>query len=188
VTDEQPTLESKFLKSGRNRRTENAGLAVLLRDSRFQAIPRDLKRVILDHLGVPGGPVQAFDAVMTTAKVDPITGFSLPSELDTLLLVEMKTTQRPIRDSRLEGFFFGVTDSELTLADRLGDRYLFAFVVLNKQNVYGTEFFVLLTSKQLNERIRTKRIQYQVTLSRGVAYPAGPFGVGPGVLVELTDE
>jgi hypothetical protein len=61
-------------------------------------------------------------------------------------------------------------------------------VVLNTQNVYGTEFFVLLTSEQLKERIRTKRIQYQVTLSRGVAYPTGPFGVGPGPLIEIAEE
>ena len=69
-----------------------------------------------------------------------------------------------------------------------GDRYLFAFVVLHKQNIYGTEFFVLLTYEQLKARIRTKRTQYQVTLSRGLTYPVGEFEVGPGPLAELTDE
>lgn len=188
VTDNPKELESKFTKSLSNRRTENAGLTVLLRDRRHQVIARDLKRRVLETLGVPDAPVQAFDAVRTSAPVDTLNAQNLSREIDTLTLVEMKTTQKPIRDSRLEGFFFGVTESELALAKRLGDRYLFAFVVLNAKNVYGTEFFVLLTSEQLDARIRTKRVQYQVTLSRGLLELGEPHGVGPGELTKLGDE
>ena len=81
----------------------------------------------------------------------------------------------------MEGFFFGVTESELNLAEKLGDRYLFAFVVLNSANVYKEEFFVLLTLDQLNARIRSKRTQFQVTLARGQANVEAPFGIGPGI-------
>lgn len=177
-------VEAKFLKSGRNRGTENAGLAVLLQDGRFQAVPRDLKRLILAELGAPGAPPQAFDAVMTSASTGPITAVTLPSELPGLLLVEMKTTRKPIKDTRLEGFFFGVTESELNLASQLGDHYAFAFVVLNSENAFGRPFFVLLSLSQLEQRIRSKRTQFQVTLGRGIADLLAPMGSGPGILIE----
>ena len=179
-------LESKFLKSGRNRQTENAGLAVLLRDPRHQAVSRDLKRTILADLGVAGAPVQAFDAVRTMVPSGPLTALTLGPHLPDIRLIEMKTTRKPIRDDRLEGFFFGVTESEMTLASRLHDRYLFAFVVLNSANVYGTEFFVLLTVAQLELRIHSKRTQYQVTLSRGRSELREAFGTGPGKLLRIS--
>lgn len=179
-------LESKFLKSGRNRQTENAGLAVLLRDPRHQAVSRDLKRTILAGLGVAGAPVQAFDAVRTMVPSGPLTALTLGPHLSDIRLIEMKTTRKPIRDDRLEGFFFGVTESEMTLAGRLRDRYLFAFVVLNAANVYGAEFFVLLTAAQLELRIHSKRTQYQVTLSRGHSDLLEAFGTGPGELLRIS--
>ena len=182
MADDNAEPESKFLKSGRNRQTENAGLNVLLRDGRFQAIDRLTKAQILTEFGASGAPVQAFDAIMTEQPVGPLTALTFGNHLNTLRLVEMKTTRKPIQDDRLEGFFFGVTESELKLAEKLGDRYLFAFVVLNPENVFGTEFYVLLTKMQLDARIRSKRIQYQVTLARGLKGIEAPFGVGPGLL------
>jgi hypothetical protein len=183
MADESLDVESKFLKSGRNRRTENAGLAVLLRDARFQYVPRDLKRRMLEALGAPGAPVQAFDAVMTRSPQDPITLLTLGATIPDVVLVEMKTTRKPIRDESLGGFFFGVTESELTLAERLGDRYYFAFVVLNNDNVFGSEFFVLLSYEELNRRIRSKRTQFQVTLGRDARGMEEAFAVGPGNLI-----
>lgn len=44
----------------------------------------------------------------------------------------------------------------------LGNRFNFAFVVLNSDNDYGAPFFVLLTLDQVEARTRTQRIQYQV--------------------------
>ena len=184
MADEQQP-ESKFLKSGRNRRTENAGLAVLLRDERYQVLPVDVKRAVLAELGAPDAPHQEFDAIRTDEPAAPVTASTLHAMAPSIRLVEMKTTRKPIRDSRLHGFFFGVTESELTLAERLADRYLFAFVVLSNLNIYGTEFFTLLTADQLNERIHSKRTQYQVTLVRTAREVTAPYGTGPGVLIEL---
>ena len=80
------------------------------------------------------------------------------------ILVEMKTTKKPIKDATLAGFFFGATQREYDLAAKLGDRFRFAFVVLNSANIYGKPFAVLLTLQELEHRTRTKRIQYQVNL------------------------
>ncbi|MDP9464097.1 MAG: DUF3883 domain-containing protein [Actinomycetota bacterium] len=185
MEDIDRSVEAKFLKSGLNRRTENAGLAVLLRDLRCQAIGRELKREVLAAVGAVDVTIQAFDAVRTAGPAPQLTASTLGAELPTLQLLEMKTTRKPIRDARLEGFFFGVTESEWLLAQRLGDRYLFAFVVLNAQNIYGTEFFVLLTFEQLVARVHSKRTQFQVTLARGLVDLADPSGLGPGDLQPL---
>lgn len=170
-------LEAKFLKSGRNRRTENAGLAVLLRDPANQVVGRDLKRLLLERLGVASAPIQAFDAVRTQEPSVPIDASNVDELAGELRLLEMKTTRKPIRDARLESFFFGVTASEISLAESLGDRYLFAFVVLNAENAYGREFFVLLSWDQLQSRIRSQRIQYQVTLKRGFSEEPAAYSV-----------
>ena len=89
---------------------------------------------------------------------------TLPRHLEQIVLVEMKTTKKPIKDAGLAGYFFGATQREYDLAAKLGDKFRFAFVVLNTANAYGRPFAVLLTLTELEHRTRNKRIQYQVNL------------------------
>jgi hypothetical protein len=155
-------------KSKRNRIVEKAGLQdVLLKDLRFQAPTTETKKAILKGLGLGDtklyGP-QSFDAIMLPQPTEPIDVSTLPRYLDQIILVEMKTTKKPIKDAGLAGFFFGATQREYDLAAKLGDRFRFAFVVLNYANIYGKPFAVLLTLSELEHRTRAKRIQYQVNL------------------------
>lgn len=155
-------------KSKRNRIVEKAGLKdVLLRDKRFQAPTTETKKAILKALGLGDtklyGP-QSFDAIMLPQATEVVDGVTLPKYLDQIVLVEMKTTKKPIKDASLAGFFFGATQREYDLAAKLGDRFRFAFVVLNSANAYGKPFAVLLTLQELEHRTRSKRIQYQVNL------------------------
>jgi hypothetical protein len=155
-------------KSKRNRVVEKAGLHdVLLKDLRFQAPTTETKKAILKGLGLGDtklyGP-QSFDAIMLPQPTEPIDVSTLPRYLDQIILVEMKTTKKPIKDAGLAGFFFGATQREYDLAAKLGDRFRFAFVVLNSANIYGKPFAVLLTLSELEHRTRAKRIQYQVNL------------------------
>lgn len=169
-----PPLEpqAKFGKSLRNRGTENSGLRVLLADARFQHIDLLTKRHILASLPVSGAfGIQTFDAIMTSEPSDPIHSATPQDELDALTLIEMKTTLKPIKDAALNGFFFGATEREYTMAAALGDRYRFAFVVLNDDNVYGAPFAVLLTLDEVDMRTRAKRIQYQVNFKTDTATP-----------------
>jgi hypothetical protein len=62
----------------------------------------------------------------------------------------------------LNGFFFGATEREYEMARTLGERYLFAFVVLSGANEYGRPFAVLLTLDEVERRTRKRRVQYQV--------------------------
>lgn len=155
-------------KSRRNRVVEKAGLHdVLLKDPRFQAPTTETKKAILNALGLGDtklyGP-QSFDAIMLPQATELINKSTLPCHLDQMVLVEMKTTKKPIKDAGLAGFFFGATQREYDLAARLGDKFRFAFVVLNSANAYGKPFAVLLTLTELEYRTRAKRIQYQVNL------------------------
>ena len=175
--------EIKFTKSGSNRRVENAGLALLLEDARFQAIDTPTKRLIIERLPVQGEfGVQTFDAVMTPEPRGPLTIDNIESQLADLRLVEMKTTKKAIKDENLNGFFFGATEREYAMARALGDKYVFAFVVLNDDNVHNRPFFILLTLEQVEQRTRAKRIQYQVNFrSDIVPDPEVPPDVGPRV-------
>ena len=164
---ERPTKD-QFTKSGDNRIVEKAGLQdVLLQDPRFQAPTTGIKKAILKYLGLGDaklyGP-QSFDAIMLPQATEPIDETTLPRHLDQIVLVEMKTTKKPIKDAGLAGFFFGATQREYDLAAKLGDKFRFAFVVLNSANAYGKPFAVLLTLQELEHRTRAKRIQYQVNL------------------------
>jgi hypothetical protein len=155
-------------KSKRNKIVEKAGLQdVLLRDKRFQAPTTETKKAILKALGLGDtklyGP-QSFDAIMLPQATELIDESTLPGHLERIVLVEMKTTKKPIKDAGLAGFFFGATQREYDLAAKLGDNFRFAFVVLNSANAYGKPFAVLLTLSELEHRTRAKRIQYQVNL------------------------
>jgi hypothetical protein len=155
--------ETKFLKSGANRRTENRALSVLLQDPRFQVVDRPTKLRIIDALPVRGDwGIATFDAVMTPRPVPPIVAETVANYLDSLVLVEMKSTLKPIKDANLNGFFFGATEREYALAQALGQRYLFAFVVLSAANEYERPFAVLLSLEDVERRTRARRTQFQV--------------------------
>ncbi|MGH2680445.1 MAG: hypothetical protein ACRDG8_08195 [Actinomycetota bacterium] len=154
---------SKFEKSGINKRTEKEGASLLLRDPRFQLVSLGTKRRILELIGVTGAfGTQTFDLVMTPSPAPPITPETVDKHFPTLTLVEMKTTKGGVTDQALRGFFFGATQREYTMAQELGSRYCFAFVVLNETNVFGKPFAVLLNLEEVEQRTRTRRVQYQV--------------------------
>jgi hypothetical protein len=71
------------------------------------------------------------------------------------------------------------------MARTLGDRFLFAFVVLNKANDYGRPFAVLLTLDEVERRTQKRRIQYQVNFRSDLEPIGGP---GPGWVIVLGDE
>jgi hypothetical protein len=149
----------------------------------MQALDLSTKKRILELLMVSGAfKPQTFDAVMTTSPSPPLTTDNIEDYLETLTLVEMKTTRAPIKNAALNSFFFGATDNEFQMAKALKNKYVFAFVVINDANEYGRPFFVLLTLEQLQARTRTSRIQYQINFRSDMPAddPALPSaGLGP---------
>lgn len=163
-------------------KTEKEGLQVLLADARMQEVALETKRRILSLLNVGGAfKPQTFDAVMTPAAVEPLTATTIERHIETLALVEMKTTKADIANPALNRFFFGVTETEIQVAKALGERYLFAFVVLSA-TPERTPFFVLLTYEQMLARVRTQRIQFQINFRSDMHEDAEQFphsGIGP---------
>lgn len=164
-------------KSAKNRVTEKAGLVVLLADPRFQAPDTATKKELLKHFGlgedIARYGAQSFDAVYSDNPLPALTVDNVGEHAARLHIVEMKTTKKPIADSALAGFFFGATDREYALARRLGDRFRFAFVVLNNSNAYGRPFARLVTHDELEAMTHAKRVQFQVNLkSKKNAAPA----------------
>lgn len=153
---------SDFTKSLRNQGVEREGLALLRIDRRIQVPDLATKRAIVERLPVGEYGIQTFDAIMTPMPLEPVTVANIDKAMDDLTLVEMKTTKKPIRNAALNGFFFGATAREYEMANTLGDRYKWAFVVINEENDYGRMFFVLLSLDEVESRTRSKRVQYQV--------------------------
>ncbi len=184
--DHEHVMTNPFTKSYSNKRTEKAGLRLLLSDPRFQVVDLRTKRRILELVGKPGlFGTQTFDLVMTPEPAPPIRRENVDAFFPRLCLVEMKTTRKRVRNASLEGFFFGATEREYEMARALGDRYLFAFIVLSDANDYGRPFAVLLTLDEVQRRTRVQRVQYQVNFHSDLAAAGGP---GECWLVLLGDE
>jgi hypothetical protein len=161
--------DSKFTKSQSNQGTQTAGLSLLLSDPRFQVPNIATKRRILELIGKSDRfGVQTFDAVMTSQPGPPVSLETVEGSFPDLRLIEMKTTKKPIQDETLRGFFFGATEREYEMAQTLGSRYLFAFVVLNSLNSYKRPFAVLLTLDEVQRRTRARRVQYQVNFKTSI--------------------
>jgi hypothetical protein len=176
----------KFGKSKSNQGTQKAGIQLLLTDLRFQIPNLATKRRILELIGASEKfGAQTFDAVMTPEPEPPITVESVAGLFAELRLIEMKTTMKPIQDDSLHAFFFGATEREYDMARTLGDRYLFAFVVLNSFNAYKRPFAVLLTLDEVERRTMNKRLQYQVNFRTDLTAVGG---AGEGWLVLFGDE
>lgn len=82
-------------------------------------------------------------------------------DIDTIVLVELKTTKKRLENNP-HGFFFGATENEFTLAKELGDQYKFCFVCLYPE----TKSYKMMTLPELENMIKNKRTQYQVNLKK----------------------
>jgi hypothetical protein len=176
-------IEAKFLKSGLNQGTERKATDLVLDDKRFQKPTSALKSRILNgiHPDIGDWSQKTFDLIMTSTACDPVTEANVATLLDDICVVEVKTTRKPIRNKALNNFFFGSTERQYQLARALGGRHRNAFAVLNSDNDYGRPFFVLLTLDQVEQKTRTKRLQYQVNFRSDMqpddSIDAGPFPV-----------
>lgn len=141
----------------KNNKTENEAVLFLLRENSCFRLPsKEERKEILNVLGLPHSFSRAYDLVLLPSTEQSNT-FSLSSR--DWSLVELKTTKKKLINLP-EGFFFGATENELRLAEMLGNRYWFCFVSLHPESMG----YVLLTAKELEKKVKTKRIQYQINL------------------------
>lgn len=140
-----------------NNTTENAAVDFLLAsDARFRRPTKGERKEILKRFELPASFSRAFDLVLLPVAFDTDI-LSIPAK--DLVLVELKTTRKKLVNNP-NNFFFGATENEFNLADRLGTQYRFCFVSMHPES----KGFVLLTSEELKTKIKTKRLQYQINL------------------------
>ena len=107
---------SKFEKSGINKGLKRRGYRSFFGTPDFSLCPGDeAADPGADRISGAFG-TQTFDLVMTHLR-PPITPETVDEYFPTLTLVEMKTTKEAVADQALNGFFFGATQREYTMAE-----------------------------------------------------------------------
>ncbi|WP_298137961.1 hypothetical protein [Flavobacterium sp.] len=150
-----------FVLTLSNNVTEKEGINFLIENyTGFFKIDLVTKKELLDLLKIEHRFLQAFDLIyipeMVGSKVD--TGF-VQTYLEDIILVELKTTKKYLPENP-KGFFFGATENEFNFGKILGSRFRFCFVSLNEKG----SSYAFLTLDELEERIKNRRIQYQINL------------------------
>ena len=150
-----------FVITLKNNITEKEGINYLIeKNNGFFRISLHEKKELLNLLNVDHRFLQSFDLIYLANTIGKeINGEFLEAYLDEIILVELKTTKKYLPNNP-KGFFFGATENEFNFGNILGDKFRFCFVSLNEKG----SSFALLTMKELEERIRTKRIQFQINL------------------------
>lgn len=142
-----------------NNKTEKQGVDFLRkRDPRFVLLDKEGRKVVMESLAIPKQFSRTFDMIYVHQRIASAGSITIrdPASID---VIEVKTTQKKLPDFPA-GFFFGATENEFTLAEKLGDRFKFCLLSLHPES----RKFMLLTLNELNQRIRTKRVQFQINL------------------------
>ncbi len=144
-----------------NNVTEKEGVNYLIENyTGFFKIDLPTKKELLDLLKIEHRYLQAFDLIYIPEIVGKeVNSDFLQTYLEDIILVELKTTKKYLPENP-KGFFFGATENEFNFGKILGDRFRFCFVSLNEKG----SSYSLQTLEELEERIKNRRIQYQINL------------------------
>jgi hypothetical protein len=150
-----------FLLTLSNNITEKEGVNFLIENyTGFFKIDLITKKELLDLLKIEHRFLQAFDLIYLPEMVGKITDTDfIQTYLEDIILVELKTTKKYLPENP-KGFFFGATENEFNFGKRLGSRFRFCFVSLHEKG----SSYAFLTLDELEERIKNRRIQYQINL------------------------
>ncbi|MEQ8907983.1 MAG: hypothetical protein RIC95_02235 [Vicingaceae bacterium] len=144
-----------------NNATEKQGVNYLIEEQTgFFKVDKEMKKELLDKVDAPYNYLQSFDLIyIPKLKGIKFERNYIETHLDEILFVELKTTKKYLPENP-KGFFFGATENEFNFGKLLGKRFRFCFVCLNEKS----PSYVLLTIEELEDRIRNRRIQYQINL------------------------
>lgn len=183
-----PARSTRYTKSLDNQARERSALNFVLdSERRFQRPDRQTKRRILELLALPRDGEwtdQTFDLVLTPPNTPQLTPELVEQHIDEIYLVEVKATKKPVRNTALNGFFFGTTDRQYQLARAAQGRYRYAFIVDNAANDYGRPFYVLLTLEEVDAKTASKRLQYQVSFRRDMEATHPPSTIPTELMVQ----
>ncbi|WP_282136231.1 hypothetical protein [Seonamhaeicola maritimus] len=142
-----------------NNNSEKEAIQFLINsDKNFINPDKESRKLIMELLGIEKKFSRAFDLVLIPGytNIEKVIDLNQSSEV---ILVELKTTKKKLENNP-QGFFFGATENEFDLARKFEDKFRFCFVSLHPES----KSYKLLTLKELNAIIKTKRVQYQINL------------------------
>lgn len=150
-----------FVLTLSNNVTEKEGINYLItHHTGFFKIDLSAKKELLNLLQIEHKFLQAFDLIYIPSMVGIyIADNFLETHLEDIILVELKTTKKYLPDNP-KGFFFGATENEFNFGKLLGSKFRFCFVCLNEKSLS----FSLQTIEELEQRVKNKRIQFQINL------------------------
>ena len=142
-----------------NNNSEKEAINYLLNtDKNYLNPDKESRKKILEFLGIDRKYFKAFDLIL-------IPGYTNLEEIielenfNQITFIELKTTKKKLPNLP-KGFFFGATQNEFDFAELLGEKFKFCFVSIHPESLSHC----LLSLQDLEEIIRTKRIQYQINL------------------------
>ena len=150
-----------FVLTLSNNVTEKEGVNYLIENyTGFFKIDLTTKKELLNLLNIEHRFLQAFDLIYVPEMVGKVVdeGF-IQTYLEDIILVELKTTKKYLPENP-KGFFFGATENEFNFGKILGSRFRFCFVSMNEK----ASSYAFLTLDELQERIKNRRIQFQINL------------------------
>ena len=153
--------DQSFTITRKNNATEKEGIQYMESlNQGFFFIDKDERKRILELLDQPKNFSRSFDMVLVPKLAGgEISIETIETHIDEVSLIELKCT-RAFLPNNPKGFFFGATQNEFDFGERLGDKFRFCFVCLNP----ASPSHALLSVPELEQIIRTRRIQYQINL------------------------
>ena len=153
--------DQSFTITRKNNATEKEGIQYMESlNQGFFFIDKDERKRILELLDQPKNYSRSFDMVLVPKLAGgEISIETIETHIDEVSLIELKCT-RAFLPNNPKGFFFGATQNEFDFGERLGDKFRFCFVCLNPESLSHA----LLSVPELEQIIRTRRIQYQINL------------------------
>ena len=143
----------------KNNITEKEAVIFLIENNpSFIEPDKESRKAILEYFGLSSKYIRAFDLIQVDGHINSEEKFIL-SPHDKITLIEIKSTKKKLKNNPY-GFFFGATENEFSIADQLGENYKFCFVCLHPD----TKSYVTLSSREVEDITKNKRIQYQINL------------------------
>ncbi len=151
-------MENEFNETGKQTAVRARKYLVSLNQG-FHEVGPNAKNQIKKRYNIEGG---SYDLIQlpTQKSCDPLDRLD-DNDLDELVLVEVKSSNRSLPQT-LEGHFFSLQYSEQLAAQSLGARYIFAFVVIQKDS---SAFHRVLRWQDIWANAKTLHMQWSIRLN-----------------------
>lgn len=143
----------------RNNISEKEGIQYILDNYKEMFNPdAKVRKDLLKRFNIDQRFSKAFDLIQIPGSDNTIEVINI-DDIEVIKFIELKTTKKKLLNNPSK-FFFGATQNEFDLADKLGDKYKFCFVSLHEESQSAS----FLTKDEMLEIIQNKRIQFQINL------------------------